>query len=209
MLDRWLQSGNCVTRLGPLRAYNGLMDSDQSAPDRCRCWTTAAGISCAFLLAACGSTGPSSAQTSTNASNAALLVKYSDCMRSHGVPTFPDPSTSQNGDNSFGVDGYNFNLPANLDTESPAYQSADKACENLIGLGEGGPARNPALVAKARRAALAHAQCMREHGVPNFPDPTVSSNGGGVVQSSGARGLNPQSPAFQQAQKICQPGSPR
>jgi len=69
--------------------------------------------------------------------------------------------------------------------------------------------RNPALVAKARQAALAHAQCMREHGVPNFPDPTISTNGGGIVQSSGGRGLNPQSPAFQQAQKICQPNSPR
>lgn len=160
---------------------------------------------CTLALASCGSTGPSSAQTSTNATNAALLVTYSGCMRSHGVPDFPDPSTSQSGDNSFGVDGYNFNLPANLNAQAPAYQSAEKHCQGLIGFGGAGPARNPALVARAKRAALAHAQCMREHGVPNFPDPTVSTNGGAIVQASGGQGINPRSPAFQQAQKICQP----
>lgn len=173
---------------------------------RCRFSVVGAAIGCAVVLAACGSTGPSSAQTSTNATNAALLVKYSACMRSHGVPEFPDPSTSQSGANSFGIDGYNFNLPAGLNTQAPAYQSAEKACQGLIGSGGGGPARNPAIVAKARQAALAHAQCMREHGVPNFPDPTVSSNGGGIVQRSGGGGINPRSPAFQQAQKICQRG---
>jgi hypothetical protein len=177
-----------------------------STPNRHRRQSAVAAISCVLSLAACGSTGPSSAQTSTNATNAALLVKYSDCMRSRGVSTFPDPSTTQTGENSFGIDGYNFNLPANLNTQSPAYQSAEKGCQGLVGLGASGPARNPALVAKARQAALAHAQCMREHGVPNFPDPTVSSNGGGITQSSGGRGIDPQSPAFQQAQKICQAG---
>lgn len=165
-----------------------------------------AAICCVVVLAACGSTGPSSAQTSANASNAALLVNYSACMRSHDVPNFPDPSTDQSGDNGFGVDGYNFNLPDNLNTQAPAYESAEKHCQGLIGFGgDGGPGRNPALVARARRAALAHAQCMREHGVPNFPDPTVTSNGGAIVQGSGSSGVNPRSPAFQQAQKICQP----
>jgi len=164
-----------------------------------------AAIGCALAVVACGSSGPSSAETSTNATNAALLVKYSECMRSRGAPSFPDPSTTQSGDNSFGVDGYNFDLPANLNTQSPAYQSAEKACQGLIGFGAGGLRRNPALVAKARKAALAHAECMREHGVPNFPDPTVTSSGGGIVQSSGGGGLDPRSPAFQQALKICQP----
>jgi hypothetical protein len=163
-----------------------------------------AAICCTLALASCGSTGPNSAQTSTNATNAALLVKYSACMRSHGVPDFPDPSTSQRGDTSFGVNGYNFNLPANLNTQAPAYQSAERHCQGLIGLGGSGPAPNLALVAKAKQAALAHAQCMREHGVPNFPDPTVKSVGGAIVQASGGGGINPRSPAFQQAQKICQ-----
>jgi hypothetical protein len=52
---------------------------------------------------------------------------------------------------------------------------------------------------------------MREHGVPNYPDPTITGNGNGhghghgITTSSGGpgAGINPQSPAFQQAQKIC------
>ena len=157
-------------------------------------------VGCSLALAACGSIGPSSAATSTNATNAALLVKYSACMRSHGVSGFPDPSTSQSGDNSFGVDGYNFNLPANLNPQSPAYQSADMACERLINGGGGSHSFN---VATARRAALAHAECMRRHGVPDFPDPRVSGDAQGITVSSGGPGLDPRSPAFQRAQNIC------
>ena len=168
--------------------------------------TGALAVGCAAVIAACGSSSsPNSAQTGTNASHAALLTKFSACMRSHGVPDFPDPSTSQNGDNSFGIDGYNFNLPSNLRLQSPAYEDADKQCRSLIGGGSSTP-RNPAVLAKAREAAIAQAQCMREHGVPNFPDPTVSSSGGGIVSKSGAPGINPRSPAFQHAQQDCQRG---
>jgi hypothetical protein len=121
-------------------------------------------------------------------------------MRSNGVPSFPDPSTAQGG-NGFGVDGYSFNLPANLSTSSPAYESAQKTCGPLIGLGSSGDHSVPA---KARLAAIAHAQCMRQHGVPGYPDP--SFNGGSVSQSSGGGpGVNARAPAFQQAQKACQP----
>jgi hypothetical protein len=169
-----------------------------------RRWAATAAISCGLLLAACGSTGPVSGQASTNASNAALMVRYSSCMRSHGVPSFPDPSTNAIGDNSFGIDGYTFNLPASLNTQSPAYQTADKQCGKAIGVGPGAGGGH-GVPEKAKQAALAHARCMREHGVPNFPDPTFSSNGGGIAESSGGGGINPRSPAFQQAQKICEP----
>jgi hypothetical protein len=155
-------------------------------------------VICSTLaLAACGSSKkPSSANTGASAS----LVKYSECMRSHSVPDFPDPSTTET-PNSFGIDGYNFNLPSNLNPQSPAYESADKTCQPLIGAGSGARHQIPA---KARQAALAHAECIRKHGVPNFPDPTVSGGSQGITVSSGGGGINPQSPAFQQAQKICQ-----
>jgi hypothetical protein len=162
--------------------------------------TGALAAGCAVVIAACGS----SSKSSTNGpSQAPSLVKFSACMRSHGVPSFPDPSTGPEGPNAFGIDGYIFNLPADVNTQSPAYESADTICGKLLAGGGGGPSRNPALVAKARQAALAHARCMRAHGVPNFPDPTVSSNGNGITVGSGGPGMNPRSPAFQQAQKIC------
>jgi hypothetical protein len=69
-----------------------------------------------------------------------------------------------------------------------------------MGTSSGGPPRG---LAKAREAALAHADCMREHGVPNFPDPTVSGSAQGISSSSGGGGINPQSPAFQHAEMIC------
>jgi hypothetical protein len=48
-------------------------------------------------------------------------------------------------------------------------------------------------------AAIANAQCMRKHGVPNFPDPTFS----GGRFNAGLGGVDPQSPAFKQAAAAC------
>jgi hypothetical protein len=156
-------------------------------------------LCCALAVTACGSSiTPHSAARGASSP----LVRYAACMRSHGVPDFPDPSTTQ-GPNSFGIDGYNFNLPASVDSRSPAYTSANQGCFKLVG-GGGGPAGNPAFLAKAKQRALAHAVCMRQHGVPNFPDPTFSSNGQGITVGSGGGGINPRSPAFQQAQRVCQ-----
>jgi hypothetical protein len=45
---------------------------------------------------------------------------------------------------------------------------------------------------------------MRNHGLTNFPDPTFGSGGTVGIQAGPARGLDPQSPAFQSAQKACQ-----
>jgi hypothetical protein len=176
-----------------------------SASGRYNHRAAAAAIGSAVLLAACGSTSTGSDQTGTGSSQSTSLMKFSACMRSHGVPSFPDPSTNASGDNSFGIDGYTFNLPANLNTQSPAYQTADKQCGKAIGIGAGAGGTH-GVPEKAKQAALAHAQCMRQHGFPNFPDPTFTSNGGGITESSGGGGINPRSPAFQQAQKICAGG---
>jgi hypothetical protein len=57
--------------------------------------------------------------------------------------------------------------------------------------------------AREHSTALKFAQCMRSHGVPNFPDPQVS--GGHVtMQLSPSSGIDPNSPAFQSAQQACQ-----
>jgi hypothetical protein len=156
-------------------------------------------VGCALAIAACGSSNNPSVAASTAATLSNGLVEYAHCMRSHGVPEFPDPGTTQ-GPNAFGIDGYTFNLPTNLNPESPAYQDANQACRKLI---PGASGSGHGIPEKAKQAALDHAECMRDHGVPNYPDPTFS--GGGMSQSLGGPGLNPRSPAFQQAQKICRP----
>jgi hypothetical protein len=51
---------------------------------------------------------------------------------------------------------------------------------------------------KSPQQALQFAQCMRAHGVSNFPDPT-----GQGIQIAPNSGINPRSPAFQTAQTAC------
>jgi hypothetical protein len=170
-------------------------------------------VAVALGVAACGSSTPSS--TATNASagqtsdaSANKSLEFATCMRSHGVPNFPDPTGGhlnlqiQQTPDSTTVNG--------VEVNGPAFQSAMKACQSYMP--NGGPP-SAAQTAKAKSHALAMARCMRSHGVPNFPDPTVQSgpNGGGGIgfKVSGSSGLNPSSPAFQAAQKECGFGGPK
>lgn len=61
----------------------------------------------------------------------------------------------------------------------------------------GSSSAGPAGAGPGGGPALAYAQCMRAHGVPNFPDP--SARGGLVVPND----IDPQAPAFLSAQRVC------
>jgi len=127
---------------------------------------------------------------------AAAFLKFSRCMRSHGVPNFPDPSSN----------GILITPGSGLNPASPAFPSARSECKKL--LPGGGPKGSPpAPSASDVRAALSWARCIRKHGVPNFPDPSTNPNQPGLFFRGLAfpvgPGFNPQSPAFEQAQKAC------
>ena len=154
-------------------------------------------------LTACGGTsspgaGGSTSPQDTAAANAKAL-QFAHCMRTHGVPNFPDPTGGridlqvQQTPNSTTVNGVAVN--------GPAFKAAMKDCQSYLPNG-GHP--TAAQTAKAKSQALAMAKCMRTHGVPNFPDPQFQSgpNGAIGVKISGA-GIDPSSPAFQTAQKEC------
>ena len=69
---------------------------------------------------ACISTVPGLAQRpAVTAQNLAAGVKLAACMRSHGFPGFPDP-TSQNV----------FDLPTSINTNASSYQSAFNTCQS-------------------------------------------------------------------------------
>ena len=140
-------------------------------------------------------TAPSSAQTPTTAQEKqATAYAFSKCMRANGVPNFPDPSTSG---------GIELNAGSGLDPNSPQFQKAQTKCQKLLPNG-GRPSQQQ--IAKAEQQALAFSKCMRSHGVPNFPDPQFSTNGGfGVRVKIGGpgSGLDPNSPTFQRAQQAC------
>jgi hypothetical protein len=162
----------------------------------------------AHLSTGASSGSPSSGKSSTPESRASTqqkMVAYSQCMRSHGVPEFPEPTEGRLLIHRSVHNGH----ATGIDPQSSQFQAAQKACGKL--LPEGG-APSPAQQAKAQEGALKFSQCMRSHGVPNFPDPSFS--GGGVkmtLKSGGANGIDPNSPRFQAAQKACQselPGPP-
>lgn len=71
---------------------------------------------------ACASLQPAStAQGSpTSANDRLAAINNAKCMRSHGVPNFPDPEFLPSGGNTVSLDG--------LDTQSPAFTHAQAAC---------------------------------------------------------------------------------
>jgi hypothetical protein len=141
-------------------------------------------VSSGLAIVACGSSGKSS-NAGAKPGRSAFLA-FSVCMRSHGVPKFPDPGSSG---------GIHLTLGSGIDPQSPAFQSAQQHCRKL--LPGGGP--RP-LTAADKAQLLANARCMREHGLPNFPDPIFPPGGGVEMQ---LQGINPNSPAFQHAAKAC------
>ena len=121
----------------------------------------------ALLGAGCGSSTPSGgadAGTTKRATGQAKAVKFAECIRGHGVPHFPDPDAK--GEFVFGID------------VSPAvWQKAVDACKPLEPPGALSGKRSP----KQQSAALRFAECVRENGVKDFPDPV---NGEPVIDTT-------------------------
>jgi hypothetical protein len=155
----------------------------------------------ALALSACGSSGPSggAASGSGRAQGTPLvhagLLRFSACMRSHGVPNFPDPNAT----------GLSVSSANGIDPRSPAFQSAMQSCSKLLpGGGPGNGSMSPA----QRRRILAGAECMRTHGVPDFPDPIIEGN---AVRMRVPNPADANSPAFKKAAQECNqpvPGRP-
>jgi len=132
----------------------------------------------ALISAGCGSNAPSETGTTSSTGTASSAdtgatktatdqdkaVKFAECIRGHGVPHFPDPDAK--GDYVFGID------------VTPAvWQKAVHACKALEPPGALSGKRSP----KQQSAALRFAQCIRENGVKDFPDP---ANGDPLVDTT-------------------------
>jgi hypothetical protein len=142
--------------------------------------------------------GDSSPESSASAQQ--KMVKFSQCMRTHGEPEFPEPT-----EGGIRIQNHNGHGP---NPESSRFQAAEKACSKYA---PSKVAPSPAEQAKMQEGALKFSACMRSHGVPNFPDPEFHSGGGGVRVRIGGKGsgIDPNSPQFKAAQKTCQSDLPR
>jgi hypothetical protein len=148
----------------------------------------------AVLAAACGGAGSSATRESSSSPSA---VAYSACMRSHGVPNYPDPDRSESLPKP---DAHQFGV------SNSQLQAARQACQHL--LPNMGGALNAESVQECMQAdhcpqnlvqqvlneERRFAGCMRSHGVPNWPDPTIDSQGRPVFAISISKdGFNPYS----------------
>lgn len=140
--------------------------------------------SCAIALAACGSAKPATTAASLNPSTTTAqhaALRFAQCMRAHGVSNFPDPASNGRAPTS-----------DHVNKRSPAFRTAAQACHPLM-------IAMAAIKPKTSHARdIREAECMRTHGVPNFPDPLP----GGGYDYPGS--INPNSPAFQRASNECQ-----
>lgn len=119
----------------------------------------------ALIGAGCGSNAPSETAASTGATkkttNREKAVQFAECMRENGVRGFPDPDASGELTLDGVVNG------SSLDPSTAAWKGAIGACKDLEPSGFTGHKRG----SEQQTAALEFAQCIRENGVTDFPDP--------------------------------------
>ena len=173
-------------------------------------------LAAAALLAGCGgsnNSGNAGSATASSSSRANAGLKMAHCMRANGVPSFPDPS-SNGGPVGFGGGSNGEVTIGGVSVAQSTLQAAFQKCRKDL---PQGPPLTTAQIARLRQGALKMAQCMRTHGVPNFPDPQITAGPGGrgigIRIGPGGPGGNTAGPgktksappAFQSAQKICMP----
>ncbi len=165
-----------------------------SAARRSACRASGILLLSLVLLAGCG------AGTRASSPNKVVsgALAYASCMRSHGVPDFPDP----NGEGEFQlrpvkVENGRTTSVGDLIPSSPAFQDGERACGRF---GSAGRQVTAAQEEQAFRQELAAAACMQANGVPGYPDPKLID---GSIDLEFSGKFNSDSPAFQRAAGKC------
>jgi hypothetical protein len=133
-----------------------------------------------FMVAALTTSAAAAAQvTPTDREDAALA--YAQCVRDNGYSEFPDPTP----------DGLRFLIdPQNV----ARFKKAADACRALAPEGM----RDEAITPERLDALLRLSQCVRENGVPDFPDPDPKGR-----YDFGSIGIKPGDARFESAMTAC------
>jgi hypothetical protein len=147
----------------------------------------------AVLAAGCGGGSPAGAGVASSTTAATTTAQsgalaFARCMRSHGLPRWPDPTSGGEFDKS-----KLRQLPYSV---SQVRAVQDGPCNHLLQA----PAAGPAITAADRADYLNAAACMRSHGIADFPDPTFRTGG---VQTNIPSSVNQDSSSFRSAAAIC------
>jgi hypothetical protein len=153
----------------------------------------------ALAAAACGGSpgsrvaqlGSTATQSSTSSSAASAhqngALAFSRCMRFHGVPAYPDPSSG-------GL--LPKKTPVQLGVSSSEFQAAQSAC---IHLAPNGGRPTQVQIQQYRSVMLKYARCIRTQGVSNMPDPDSR----GHLDIGPGTGVDVDGPQFQAAFQKC------
>jgi len=112
-------------------------------------------------------------------------LKFSQCMRQHGLAWFPDPDSS--GRMAVSVPN---------GTDQKKFDAASEACKQYAPAGPAQGKVDPQALEQMRQLA----KCMRENGVPNFPDPGAD---GSISLDKSKLGTGPGDPTFDKADAAC------
>lgn len=148
----------------------------------------------ALLATACGGgSAPAQHQNQNNQAQSGTryqqAVAYAACIRKHGFPAFPDPTSQGVFPNSGG-----------LNLSSSQFQAAATACKSLE------PSPDTERYQQGYRQLLKYSACMRAHGISDYPDPTLSDTGVTVNFSTGTGPgeIDTGSAQFKSASTSCQ-----
>jgi hypothetical protein len=129
---------------------------------------------------------PTAKATATaTANDADAPLKFAQCMREHGMSWFPDPQPGA---------GLQIQVPAGQDKAK--VDAAMAACKKFLPNGGEPQKMDPAQLEQARQMS----QCMRDHGITNFPDPNAN---GEMMLDGNKLGTGPGDPKFDAADKAC------
>jgi hypothetical protein len=148
-------------------------------------------VGLALLAAGCGGS-PHAAATTNDDSITSQPLAFSHCMRSNGVPNFPDPNSS----------GVWPKSQVYLSARSPRFESATHTCGHLLPDGGPGVAPSPAVLQMISIDMTRFAQCMRSHGVRTWPDPTLDR--GREVFDPQAAGVDTSTPQISAKVRACE-----
>ena len=162
-------------------------------------WAVAAAV-LAIALAGCGgddggggvasaggaASAAPGASPSASKDNYEAMLEFTECMRGEGIE-MDDPQPGGG-------------VQLRLRGSDPAKTEAAMAkCRHLMPNGGEMQKADPERIEKARQ----YSKCMRDNGVPKFPDPDPET--GGIMMRGGPdSGLDPNDPTFQAAQKTCE-----
>jgi hypothetical protein len=153
----------------------------------------------ALIMAGCSNAPAEDENSATaagtkNTTDRGKGARFAECMRDNGVSEFPDPDAS----GELTIDG--IVNGSSLDTSAPAWKQAISACRDLQPAGFMGRKRSSG----EQDNALRFAQCMRDNGIEDFPDPSADGPLIDTTRIPSAAGRGALSiPGFKAAQEKC------